>query len=240
MKRYKAIFIDWDNTIGDWSSSEAKALHDLYEQYHLAEFFDNEKQFVTIYETHNQQLWEQYGIGQISKAYLQHERFEYPLAVALSLSAIPRGIADLADHMAADFLLLTNKYFTLMPDAAEVVRTLSEEYPLTILSNGFQEVQYYKIRQSGLEDCFRHVLISEEVGINKPQPAIFEHALSVNGVTADQALMIGDSYYSDISGAKAAGIDQLWITTDPQAETATYIVPKMADIIPLLCQNGRK
>ena len=46
--------------------------------------------------------------------------------------------------------------------------------------------------------------------------------------------MIGDSYTSDIAGAKAAGIDQLWIHEGEAEETATYIVPRITDIIKIL------
>ena len=122
--------------------------------------------------------------------------------------------------------------------AERVVKYLAGKYPLTIISNGFKEVQYYKFEHSGLAPYFTHTLISEEVGINKPQPGIFRIALERNGITADEAIMIGDSYTSDIAGAKAAGIDQIWIRDERleirEDETATYIVPKITDIMNLL------
>ena len=132
------------------------------------------------------------------------------------------------------FLRLTNTHFSVLPGAAEVVRALAKRYPLTIISNGFKEVQYYKFAHSGLADCFTHTLISEEVGINKPQPEIFRIALRLNGVNADEAVMIGDSYSSDIAGAKAAGIDQIWLHEGAADETATYIVPRLADVLQIV------
>ena len=98
-------------------------------------------------------------------------------------------------------------------------------------------MQYYKFDHSGLAKYFTHTLISEEVGINKPQPGIFHIALQRNGITADEAVMVGDSYSSDIAGAKAAGIDQIWVKDDGlpvTGETATYIVPQLTDILNLL------
>ena len=124
-----------------------------------------------------------------------------------------------------------------MPDAAEVVRYLAAKYPLTIISNGFKEVQYYKFKHSGLAPYFTHTLISEEVGINKPQPGIFEIALQRNGITVNEALMIGDSYSSDIAGAKATGIDQLWVKGEGlpvTGETATYVVSKVTDVMKVI------
>ena len=62
----------------------------------------------------------------------------------------------------------------------------------------------------------------------------FRIALERNGVTAEEAVMIGDSYTSDIAGAKAAGIDQIWIHQGETDETATYIVPAFKDVLGLL------
>ena len=136
--------------------------------------------------------------------------------------------------MGAEFLRLTNEYFSVLPGTPEVVRALAKKYPLTIISNGFKEVQYYKFAHAGLTDCFSHTIISEEVGINKPQPEIFRIALEKNGVAAEEAVMIGDSYSSDIEGAKAAGIDQIWLHEGETDQTATYIVPRLEDVLPIL------
>lgn len=136
--------------------------------------------------------------------------------------------------MGEEFLQLTNHYFSVLPGAAEVVRELAKRYPLTIVSNGFREVQYYKVAHSGLQDCFKHMLVSDEIGINKPQPEIFRIALERNNVQASEVIMIGDSYTSDIAGAKAAGIDQLWIHDGQTNETATYIVSKIQNVLNIL------
>ena len=136
--------------------------------------------------------------------------------------------------MGDKFLELTNKYFSLLPDADYVVRQLAARYPLTIVSNGFKEVQYYKFAHSGLQECLSHTLISDEIGINKPQPGIFQIALERNGIKASEAIMIGDSYNSDIAGAKAAGIDQIWLHENESDETATFIVPHLIDVLKIL------
>lgn len=234
--KYKAIFFDWDDTIGDWIHSAYQAQQDLYEQYRLSEFFDSFEEYFSAYEVHNIELWQQYGLGQITKQFLHRDRFLQPIVNKLGGGAMlynsPRLI-DLADRIGADFLILTNKYFALLPGAAEVVKTLAAHYPLTIISNGFGEVQHYKLEHSGLKPYFRHFIISEEVGINKPQPGIYEEALRRNGVQPEEAVMVGDSYNSDIAGAKAAGIDQIWITQDPGENTATYVVRNIKDILDL-------
>ena len=237
MKQYKAIFLDWDDTIGDWTTAEHKALQDIYAHYHLNRLYPTFEDYLNAYKPYNLELWGMYGRGEVSKEKLHFERFYRPLKVNDANDANDEMV-NLAHEMGAEFLQLTNKYFCLLPDAEKVVKYLANKYPLTIISNGFKEVQYYKFEHSGLAPYFTHTLISEEIGINKPQPGIFEIALERNNITADEAVMIGDSYSSDIAGAKAAGIDQIWITSEGMKELmneeATYIVPKLTDVMKIL------
>ena len=242
MKQYKAIFLDWDDTIGDWTGAEHKALQDIYAHYHLEALYPTFEDYLNAYKPYNLELWTLYGRGEVTKERLHFNRFYKPLLKdyrpatpdriqSTDLIAIKE---ELAHEMGAEFLRLTNKYFSVLPGAAEVVRELAKKYPLTIISNGFKEVQYYKFAHSGLAECFAHTIISEEVGINKPQPEIFRIALQMNGVTADEAIMIGDSYSSDIQGAKNAGIDQIWLHEGETDETATYVVPKLRDVLTIV------
>lgn len=234
MKRYKAIFLDWDDTIGDWSTAEHKALQDIYETYRLDRLYPTFEDYVNAYRPYNLELWGMYGRGEVTKEWLHLQRFLRPLLV----NDANDETVNLAHEIGAEFLRLTNKYFSVLPGAAEVVKALAKNYPLTIISNGFKEVQYYKFEHSGLIPYFTHTIISEEVGINKPQPGIFEIALERNGITADEAVMIGDSYSSDIAGAQAAGIDQIWVRKEGAKELtnemATYIVSNISEILKIL------
>ena len=233
MKQYKAIFLDWDDTIGDWTTAEHKALQDIYALYHLNQIYPSFEDYLNAYKPYNLELWGMYGRGEVTKDWLHLQRFLRPL-LANGENGENDAMVNLAHEMGVDFLRLTNKYFCLMPDAKRVVAYLASKYPLTIISNGFKEVQYYKFEHSGLAPYFTHTLISEEVGFNKPQPEIFRIALERNGVSADEAVMIGDSYSSDIAGAKAVGIDQIWIHDGETEETATYIVTKITDIMKIV------
>ena len=232
MKAYKGIFLDWDDTIGDWTSAEHKALRDIYTQYHLNRLYPNYEAYEAAYKPYNLELWGKYGRGEVTKEFLHFERFYRPIECLEGLSETEKR--EMAHQIGREFLKLTNRYFSLMPNAGEVVRYLAGKYPLTIISNGFKEVQYYKFEHSGLADCFAHTIISEEVGINKPQPGIFAIALEQNGMKANEVVMVGDSYSSDIAGAKAAGMDQIWLHAGETTETATIIIPQLTDLMNIL------
>jgi putative hydrolase of the HAD superfamily len=245
MKQYKAVFIDWDDTIGDFIGAAKMALQEMYEKYHLCDYFASCEEFVSLYKPHNLELWDKYGKDLVTKDYLSFDRFFFPLMHGskggerrLGDKAIRQEVAALAEQLSEDFLNMTTARFSLLEGAEELVRYLAAKYPLTVVTNGFVEVQYEKFDKSGLRDCFAHIVLSEEVGFQKPNPRIFEEALRMNGLAAKDVVMIGDSWNSDIQGAINAGIDQIWIrkSKDPLSEgqTATYLVKTLSEIMDIL------
>lgn len=63
---------------------------------------------------------------------------------------------------------------------------------------------------SGLNPYFTQVIISEDVGVNKPNKAIFEHALAKAAAEKQESIMIGDSLEADIRGAQAFGLQAIF------------------------------
>ena len=245
MKQYKAVFIDWDDTIGDFIGAAKMALQEIYEKYHLCDYFASCEEFVSLYKPHNLELWDKYGKDLVTKEYLSFDRFFFPLMHGskggerrLGDKAIRQEVAALAEQLSEDFLNMTTARFSLLEGAEELVRYLAKKYPLTVVTNGFVEVQYEKFDKSGLRDCFAHIVLSEEVGCQKPNPRIFEEALRMNGLQAEDVVMIGDSWNSDIQGAINAGIDQIWIrkSKDPLSEgqSATYLVQSLSEVMEIL------
>ena len=244
MKQYKAVLIDWDDTIGDFIGAAKLALQEMYDKYHLSDYFASHEEFVSLYKPHNIELWDKYGKDLVTKAFLRVDRFLWPLLHGSKVGERQEAkgerqdLTALAEQMSEDFLHLTTAHFSLLEGAEELVRYLAEKYPLTVVTNGFVEVQYEKFDRSGLRDCFAHIVLSEEVGCQKPNPRIYEEALRMNGVSAEEAVMIGDSWNSDIQGAINAGIDQIWIRKSqdplPNGQSATYIVKSLAEVIEIL------
>ena len=260
MKQYKAVFIDWDDTIGDFLGAAKLALQDMYEKYNLSEYFASFEEFFLLYKPHNIELWDKYGKDLVTKEYLSFDRFFFPLMhgskfastaqrtkegmMGGSNKSFPLGedlgeaLTSLAEQLSEDFLNMTTARFSLLEGAEELVRYLAAKYPLTVVTNGFVEVQYEKFDKSGLRDCFAHIVLSEEVGCQKPNPRIFEEALRMNGLQAEDVVMIGDSWNSDIQGAINAGIDQIWIRKSkdplPEGQSATYLVQSLSEVMEIL------
>ena len=244
MKHYRAVFIDWDDTIGDFHGAAKKALHEMYDKYTLCNYFASCEEFISLYKPHNIELWDKYGKDLVSKEYLSFDRFFYPLMHGGKVcerldKSIRLELCALAERLSEDFLHMTTAHFALLEGAEDLVRYLAAKYPITIVTNGFVEVQYEKFEKSGLKDCFAHIVLSEEVGCQKPNPRIFEEALRMNGLDASEVIMIGDSFSSDIAGANAVGIDTIWLAqpdniTDEQSKVATYIVTSLQEIKQIL------
>lgn len=243
MKHYKAVFIDWDDTIGDFVGAAKLALQDMYEKYNLSEYFASFEEFFLLYKPHNIELWDKYGKDLVTKEYLSFDRFFFPLMHGSRVKGEKgkvkgENLCVLAEQLSEDFLNMTTARFSLLEGAEELVRYLAKKYPLTVVTNGFVEVQYEKFDKSGLRDCFAHIVLSEEVGCQKPNPRIFEEALRMNGLQAEDVVMIGDSWNSDIQGAINAGIDQIWIRKSkdplPEGQRATYLVQSLSEVMEIL------
>jgi putative hydrolase of the HAD superfamily len=94
-----------------------------------------------------------------------------------------------------------------MPGAIETLEYLSSAYNLTIITNGFEEIQHMKLNAGNLSGYFDHVITSQKAGHRKPAREIFDYALKLNDIRRHEAIMIGDNPVTDIGGAKNASID---------------------------------
>ncbi len=126
------------------------------------------------------------------------------------------GITDPAVIERARTWYRTNRFYglRLFDDAAGTLHAIRAAVPrrrIGIVTNGPADVQRDKVALLNLTAAVDFVLISEEIGIAKPDPAIFAEALRLADVTPDDAIVVGDSPEFDIAGARAAGIRSIWI-----------------------------
>ena len=202
--RYTHLFFDLDNTLWDFNSNSYDALrHALGELGLLGKIADYD-QFYTIYHRVNDHLWDLYREGAIAKPRLTVQRFEesfekygYP---------VPGRGAEINEAYLSGMPAQTR----LVEGARELLDYLAGRYRMAIITNGFREVQYDKMEQSGLSGYFDKVFVSEEIGAQKPNKLIFEHALKSMNAPKRSTLMIGDSWEADIVGARLSGLDQVF------------------------------
>jgi len=100
---------------------------------------------------------------------------------------------------------------TSYPLAAEVLALLRRRVRLGLVTNGASDLQRRKLALAGLDEYFDVVVASCDLGAGKPDPAIFEAALDALGVSAAEAVMVGNDGKRDIEGAATAGVRGLWI-----------------------------
>lgn len=201
---YKNLFFDLDDTLWAFTQNARATFEELYDKYGYGRFFVSFGQYYDLYQRHNLELWDAYGRGRITKEELNRRRFLYPL------EAVGAGDAALAQAYAADFFAIIPTCRRLMPFAREVLDYLYPRYNLYILSNGFQELQCRKMRSAGIDGYFKKVVLSDDIGILKPHPAIFHFALSATQSQAGESLMIGDSWENDVEGAAGVGMHQVY------------------------------
>src|ERR1700744_4820530 len=201
IKKYTHILFDLDHTIWDFDKNAEEALHELYVIHQLKETgLESPELFIETYTRNNHKLWAQYHVGTITKDYLREARFRTTfLELGLHPDVIPEGFED-------DYVKLCPTKTNLFPDAHEVLQYLQSKYALHLISNGFRESTEIKIAGTNLGGYFQNIIISEIVGVNKPDKAIFEHALNLAAATKDESLMIGDSLEAAVYGALNFGM----------------------------------
>lgn len=195
------VWIDLDDTLWDFKANSRVALGGLYDDYELSRWFDNKPRWIECYERHNHALWDQYNQALIEKEYLMAERFRRPLAEYHSPLA-----DELSRQFDTEYLDRLAECTLLVEGAVDLLIDLKERgYKIGILSNGFTEVQYRKINNSGLAPYIDHVVLSDDIGINKPDVRLYRHAEQIAATDASHCIMIGDNPDTDIAGAIAAG-----------------------------------
>ena len=116
------------------------------------------------------------------------------------------------NELEADFWVNAWNNCQLFPRAKDTLQDLRQkDYKLGIVTNGLEKSQNTKINNTGLEKYVDTVLISEVEKIDKPNVDIFRRAAERLNVTTDECIFVGDNPYSDIEGARNAGMKTVWV-----------------------------
>jgi putative hydrolase of the HAD superfamily len=229
---YKDLFFDLDHTLWDFETNSKETIQELYTTHRLAELgivdFDG---FYSTYSAHNHRLWDRYTKGFIKQEELRWKR------VYLSLLDFKVANEALAKEMSQAYLeILPNKKH-LFPYTIEILDYLKEkDYKMHLITNGFESVQFKKIKNSGLQDYFIEVITSEASNSLKPQKEIFEYALKNAKASVEKSIMIGDNEFADIQGGINMGMDTVFVNHIQAIPTipATYTITHLKELETIL------
>jgi YjjG family noncanonical pyrimidine nucleotidase len=222
------LFFDLDDTLVDHHAAEEGAhreTHAAHGPVFGAVPFDT---WLAAYRRSNLALWERYGRGEIDRPTLSRHRFADPLG---ELGLDPAHGSRVGDF----YMQAYGRNWTLVEGAEEVLEHASRAGVVGILSNGFRETQHAKIARFGLDRWVKHVVLSEDVGAMKPAREIFDAAWKAAGGGDGRRVYVGDSFATDVLGAKNAGWFPVWFDRHGRgAPQPVVYIRRLVDVLPLL------
>ncbi len=200
---YKWIIFDADGTLFDYDAAEFYALKNSFASFNLpfsAEYLDFYRQF-------NKVLWDEFERGEITIPLLKTKRFDL-LLKKLEIGFNPQVFGSTyLDHL--------SQRHDLIDGAVKILQDLSARFSLVLMTNGIKEVQRSRLNLSPIKDFFSDIIISDEVGVAKPDKRIFEISHErMSSPSKNSLLMVGDNLSSDIKGGNDFGIDTCWYNPD--------------------------
>lgn len=179
------------------------------------------------YKEINKAIWRELENGLITQKKLKIERFRR-LSTSLDIKFDEVDFANV-------FMKHLSQASFLYEGSIELVKNLTKDYRLTIITNGLSIVQDNRIKKSIVAGYFEDIVVSEEIGISKPNPQIFQHALNnINYTDKNKVLIVGDSLTSDIQGGINFGIDTCWFNPTMKLNTLginpTYTISNFMEL----------
>jgi 2-haloacid dehalogenase len=232
---YQWLLLDADGTLFDYDRAEMAALRLTFEA--AGQTFH--PSYAEAYRRINAAIWREFELGQITQELLRTRRFAQlfdEVQVDLDL-----------EHFSSAYLRNLALGTDLLDGAEELLRALYGRVGLALITNGLKDVQRPRLERSTIGGCFDAVVISEEVGAAKPDPAIFDVALARMGhPRREEVLMVGDSPTSDVAGANRSGIDACWFNPAglplPPGLEVRYQIRELGELVELAtgARNGHK
>jgi len=231
VKTYKHIFFDLDHTLWDFDKSSEETVYELIEHYqlHINTPYTHIEFFNTFRKV-NSDLWQLYNVGKTTKDLIRTERFKLIFeSLNIPLTLLPKSIGD-------EYLASCPLKPNLIEYASDILEYLSKKYCLHILTNGFDDVQFLKLKHASINHYFDCIITSESTGKTKPHKKIFEFALTSARTKRDECIMIGDNISTDIEGACNAGIDSVFYNPLglKKEHKATYEIRHLKELKSLL------
>lgn len=200
------VFFDLDHTLWDFEKNSALAFEAIFRDMGIALGLEA---FLPVYVAINHEFWERYRNDEIS-----HEELRYG-RVKKAFEVLGFEISDtVVQSISVEYIRHLPLNNHLFEGTLEILNYLKDKYKLHIITNGFHEVQQLKLDNSGIGHYFATVTNSEMAGVKKPNPLIFEYALTAANASKANSVMIGDCIEADVRGALNCGIDAIHFCTN--------------------------
>jgi putative hydrolase of the HAD superfamily len=168
--------------------------------------------FNLCYKPINQKYWKLFREDKVSKEELRYARLKETFDV------LDYAVDDeLINVLAEKYIENLSNYNKLFNGAIDILDYLKPKYNMHIITNGFDEVQHRKLKNSLILPYFNHIVSSEKVGVKKPNPKIFQYALEIASATSKESIMIGDNFEADILGARSVGMHTIFCNFDKES-----------------------
>lgn len=227
--RYKWILFDIDDTLLDFSYAARKAFTSMLAHLQIVE----ESHYFESYQVCNHAAWTALEAGKINAEQLRRQRFaDFQEAV---------GLVGILDPTAMNALFLEHVIAHTLPvqGALELLEHLHLRVGMGVVTNGLREVQRPRIQRAGMEAYFSAMVVSDEIGLAKPDPLFFAYAHEAIGLPPrEQVLVVGDSLVSDVRGAMDYGFAACWFNPggkpNPTGTKLNYEIGGLAQVGALL------
>lgn len=225
MTKYDLLLFDLDETLLDFGAAERYAFTNLLKTFNL---LDDDALF-TAYDEINKATWAEYEKKLITADQIKVLRFER----FINRFDLPFDPYE----MSAEYLKRLSEDHTEIPGAFELIPALAADFRLGLITNGLTQVQWPRVKNSGLEPFFEHIFISEEIGLSKPSSALFQMVVDTFAHTdLSRTMIIGDSLTSDIKGGIDFGIHTCWFNPKRISPTLqpTYTITGLPELPPIV------
>jgi YjjG family noncanonical pyrimidine nucleotidase len=201
------VFFDLDHTLWDFEKNSALAIETIFNKHAINV---NLQLFLFHYVPINIKYWELYRVDKITQLELRLGRLKDTFEL-LNFEIDDDKIIFLSE----EYIEYLPKFNHLFDGAIEILDYLKPKYNLHIITNGFQEIQDNKLKNSNIDHYFTTITNSEMAGVKKPNPKIYDYAITEAKASKSNSIMIGDCIDADVKGALNFGMQAILFNIDP-------------------------
>ena len=227
----KVILWDIDGTLLDFKAAERQAMKNCFARFELGECSD---EMIARYANINDEYWELLEKGGITRQELFTARFrDFFAAEGIVFSEYAAFNLEYQAQLSEMVIFRDNGY--------ELIKELKGQVKQYAVTNGSYNVQSRKLAKSGLKELFDDCFISDQIGVEKPSVEFFDHVKeSIERVSDDEILIVGDSLTSDMKGGNNAGILCCWYNPQKKENTKglriDYEIQNLQEVKTILLQ----